>query len=354
MKSKVYFIPVTASDDSKAVKEKIKTLIKKSGVLDFITRGDKVTAKIHFGEEGNTGFVNPEFAGVICREIKAKGGQVCLSDANVLYKGRRKDSDEHLKLALGHGFTKDVTGVDIVIPDDTKEEDIIEVVIDQKYIKTAKMGRLFLECDSLMCITHFKGHMLTGFGGSIKNLGMGCATRQGKLAQHNSLAPTVYVENCVACGACVAVCPAGALTVTDKVSLDLKKCIGCANCVGVCPTFTLFVDFTAGTAVQEKMAEYAYAILRDKKNKKGFINFATNINKECDCWGQENPRIAPDVGIFASSDPVAVDRASYDMVNKVCGKDIFKSVNPDQDGNIQLAHAEKLGLGTQEYELITC
>ena len=352
MKSKVYFTPVGASDDSGTVKEKLKALIQKSGVLGFIVPGDKVAAKIHFGEEGNTGFVDPEFAGVICREAQAKGGGVRLSDANVLYKGRRTVTADHMKLALNHGFAKKTTGADIFIPDDTKKDEIAEVEINQKYIKTANVGRIFLECDSLLAISHFKGHMLTGFGGAIKNVGMGCATRQGKLAQHNALAPAVYADNCIACGACVAVCPAGALTLTDRISLDTDKCIGCANCVGVCPTFTLFIDYKAGTAVQEKMAEYAYAVLKDKKNKSGFINFALKISKECDCWSQENPRIAPDVGIFASLDPVAIDQASYDTVNKACGKDIFRSSHPDQDGDIQLSHSEKIGLGSREYELI--
>ena len=352
MKSKVYFIPVCASDDSEAVKEKLKTLLKKSGVLDVIVSGDKIAAKIHFGEEGNTGYVDPKLAGVICREAKAKGGEVYLSDANVLYRGRRKDSAEHLKLALEHGFTKDATGVDIIIPDDLKKDETIEITIDKKHIKVAKVGRFFLECESLVVISHFKGHMLTGFGGAIKNVGMGCATRQGKLAQHNDLAPVVYIDRCVACGACVAVCPVNALTLNEKISLDPKKCIGCANCVGACPTFTLFVDFKAGTNVQEKMAEYAYAVLRDKKKKTAFVNFATKINKECDCWGQENPRIAPDVGMFASLDPVAIDQASYDMVNKVCKKDIFRSTHPDQNGDIQLSYSEKIGLGSRKYDLI--
>jgi len=352
MKSKVYFVPVSASDHNKVVKEKIRKLLKKSEVLNFITRGEKVAAKIHFGEEGNTGFVDPELAGVICREAEAKGGRVYLSDANVLYRGRRKDSTEHLKLALEHGFTKDTTGVDIIIPDDTKKEETVEITIDQKHIKIAKVGRFFLECGSLIAISHFKGHILTGFGGAIKNLGMGCATRQGKLAQHNNFAPVIHIDNCEACGSCIAVCPANALTLNGKISLDLKKCIGCANCVGVCPTLALFVDFKAGAAVQEKMAEYAYAILRGKKKKAAFINFAMKINKECDCWAQENPRIAPDIGIFASLDPVAIDKASYDMVNKVCKKDIFRSMHPDQDGNIQLSYSEKIGLGSREYDLI--
>ena len=352
MKSKVYFTPVKSSGDKNDVKNNIKMLLEKSGILNVISKGDRTAAKIHFGEAGNTGYVEPEYAGAVCCAIKDKGAEVHLSDANVLYKGRRTDTTEHLKLANEHGFTKDVTGVDIFIPDDTKDGDVSDITINQKHIKTAKVGRFFLECDSLVAITHFKGHTLTGFGGAIKNIGMGCASRKGKLAQHNNNAPVVYTETCVACGACIEVCPVNALKLDGKISLDTKKCIGCANCVGVCPTMSLFVDFTAGVAVQEKMAEYAYAVLKDKKNKAAFITFATKINKECDCWGGENSTIAPDVGIFASTDPVAIDRASYDIVNKFCGKDVLKSAHPDQNGNIQIAYAEKIGLGSQEYELI--
>jgi len=352
MKSKVYFIRLDGSGDVNAAKEKLDALLKKSGILDIVKKGDNVAAKIHFGEAGNTGFVDPALAGIICRGVKEKGGNVRLSDANVLYKGRRTLSGEHMKLALEHGFTKEAAGADLFIPDDTKPDETVEIPINLKHVKTAKVGRFFVECDSLVVITHFKGHMLTGFGGSIKNVGMGCATRQGKLAQHNSLAPVVYIENCTGCGACVRVCPVNALTLENKISLDAAKCIGCANCVGTCPSFTLFVDIGAGTDVQEKMTEYAYAVLKEKKGNAAFINFANKINKECDCWGEENPRIAKDVGIFASLDPVAIDMASYDMVNEACGKDIFKSTHPDQDARVQLSYAAKLGLGSLEYELI--
>ncbi|MBF0216357.1 MAG: DUF362 domain-containing protein [Candidatus Omnitrophica bacterium] len=352
MKSKVYFIPVSDTDAREAVKSKLKTLLYKSEVLRVVGKGDKVAAKIHFGEAGNTGYVDPEFAGIICREAKGKGGDVLLSDSNVLYKGRRTGASDHLKLAWEHGFTKDVTGVDIFIPDDTKQGETLEIAIGQKHIKTAKVGRFFAECDSMIVISHFKGHMLTGFGGTIKNVGMGCASRQGKLAQHNNFAPIVYPDNCIACGECVKICPVDALSLNGKISLDAAKCIGCANCVGVCPTFSLFVDLKDGAAVQEKMVEYAYALLRGKKNKAAFINFAIKINKECDCWGQENPGIAPDVGIFVSLDPVALDKASYEAVNRVCKKDIFKLAHPDQDGTIQLSYAEKIGLGSGDHELI--
>ncbi len=353
MKSKVYFTPVSGQTGIPAMQEKISLLLDKSGILDILKKNDKAAVKVHFGEAGNTGFVRPEFVAKVCEGIKAKGAVPFVSDANTLYRGRRMNTPDHIAVALEHGFDPKVTGAQLVIPDDTKKSETVGVKIDGKYIKTAKIARFYKESDALVVVSHFKGHMLTGFGGAIKNVGMGCATREGKLAQHCDLAPALYTEKCIACGACVAICPANAIKIVDqKARVDKSKCIGCANCVGVCPTSALFVDLEAGVDVQVKMAEYAMAVVKDKPGKTAYVSFAININKECDCWGMHNPRIASDVGIFASLDPVAIDKACMEIVNSACGKDIFKATHPDQDGNIQLEYAEKLGLGNTRYELI--
>jgi uncharacterized protein len=353
MKSKVYFTAVTGSDTIKGINDKLKKLLEESKVLDFISKGQKVAVKAHFGEEGNTGFVSPEHVRVICDGVKGKGAVAFLSDANTLYRGRRLNSDDHLKLAYEHGFTKELTGVDVIIPDDTKNENIIDIPINQKFIKGAKIARIFVDADAIVAVNHFKGHILTGFGGALKNLGMGCATRQGKLAQHCDVAPVVHLEQCIGCGECEKICPVGAIHLENKKSVvDSAKCIGCASCLAVCPTMAMFIDFAAGDKVQEKMAEYTLAVLKGKENKAGFINFAVKISKECDCWGMENPRIAPDVGIFASLDPVSIDKASFDLVNKACGKDIFKATHPEPDGIRQLRYAQEIGLGSLDYELI--
>jgi hypothetical protein len=353
MKSPVYFIPVESLDSQEVINQKLKRLIDESKVLDFIQKKDKVVFKLHFGEEGNTGFVNPKHVRVISDAAIGRGGRVSLADANTLYRGRRLNSKDHLKLAYEHGFTKEVTGADLAIPDDLQEKNVSCVEINQKFIKQAKVARIFIDTEAFIAISHFKGHTLTGFGGALKNVGMGCATRQGKLAQHCDVAPVVHADKCIGCGECEIICPVKAIKLINKKSVvDSAKCIGCASCLAACPTMAMFIDFDAGIQVQFKMVEYSLAVLKDKKKKSGFINFATKISKECDCWGMDNPRIAPDVGILASSDPVSIDQASFDLVNQACGKDIFKDNHPQQDGLEQLRYAQDIGLGSLDYELI--
>ncbi|MFA5115382.1 MAG: DUF362 domain-containing protein [Candidatus Omnitrophota bacterium] len=353
MKSKVYFIPVKDADDIPAVNRQLVKLLKESRILDFIGRSDKVAVKLHFGEEGNTGFVRPQHVRVISEEILSRGGSALLSDANTLYRGRRLNSGDHLALAYEHGFTREAAGLDIFIPDENRKEDKIDVPIGRKFIKTAKVARFFIEADAIVTISHFKGHILTGFGGALKNIGMGCATRDGKLAQHCDVSPVVYTDKCIGCGECGTVCPVGAIRVENKKAIiENSKCIGCASCMAACPTMAMFIDVESGDKTQYKIGEYALAVLKDKKAKSGFINFAVRISQECDCWGLENPRIAPDVGILASLDPVSVDKASYDAVNRACGKDIFKEAHTKQDGLKLLEYARELGLGNVDYELV--
>jgi uncharacterized Fe-S center protein len=353
MKSTVYFTAVKDAEDIQGVNAQLKKLLEKSKVLDVIGKKDRVGMKMHFGEAGNTGYVRPSHVRVICEEVKRKGASITLADANTLYRGRRLIAEDHLALAREHGFTKKAVGIDVVIPDDKKEADIAAVQINQKHIQTAKVARLFIDCDAIVSIAHFKGHALTSFGGAIKNIGMGCATREGKLAQHCDAAPVFREDRCTGCGECEIVCPAEAITMEDdKAVLDRTKCIGCASCVAACPNMTIFIDTEAGDDVQEKMAEYALAVLGNKKEKACFLNFSLRISQECDCWPYKNPRIAPDVGIFASLDPVAIDKASFDLVNQTSGKDVFKQAHPKEDGMKQLRHAQAIGLGSMEYDLV--
>lgn len=354
MKSKVYFIPAKETDSLEVISARLKTLIDKSGVLDFIRPEYKTAVKIHFGEEGNTGFVKSEYVRLVCQGILKRGAKASLSDTNTLYRGRRTNSKDHLRIAAEHGFTKEAVGVDIVIPDDSKKENTIDLEINKKFIKTAKVVRLFVDADAIVGISHFKGHIMTGFGGALKNLGMGCATREGKLMQHADVSPVVYDSQCIGCGECAKICPAGAIVIKNKKSvIDNLKCIGCASCIAVCPVAAIDVPWeSGGKTMQEKMAEYAFAVMKDKKGKTAFFNFAIKITKECDCLAKDDPRISPDVGILASSDPVSVDKASFDLINSSCGKDIFLESHPHRDGRRHLDYACKLGIGNIDYDLV--
>lgn len=354
MKSRVYFIPVDNSDNIQIATDKIRRLLEESRLLDCIRKDYKVAVKMHFGEEGNTGFVRDEYIRVVCDGISSKGATAFLSDTNTLYRGRRTNSQEHLAIAGEHGFREERTGVKVIIPDDTKEENTIDIQINQKFIKTAKIVRIFIDADAIIAVNHFKGHIMTGFAGALKNLGMGCATRAGKLMQHSDISPIVYEDKCVGCGECEKVCPAGAIHIENNKSIiNSLKCIGCASCIAVCPYSAIDVNWeSGGSTIQEKMVEYSLAVLQEKKEKMGFLNFVIKITKECDCIAKDDPRVAPDVGIFASADPVSIDKASFDLVNKVCGRDIFKELHPNRDGTKQLQYAQAIGLGNFDYELI--
>lgn len=354
MKSKVYFIAVSNSDSTETVALKLKRLLEESKVMDFLKESYRAAVKLHFGEEGNTGFVQPQYLRVICDRILEKSATPILADTNTLYRGKRMNSESHLKIACEHGFTKPAVGADILTIDDEKKENITNVKINAKFIKTAKVCRFFLDADAIIDVSHFKGHIMTGFGGALKNIGMGCATREGKLAQHSEIAPFVIIRNCAACGECIKACPVKAISIKNKKAhIENGKCIGCASCIAACKYNAIEVDWDAGgDTIQEKMVEYASAVLKDKQGRGAFINFAVKITAECDCLAKDDPAIAPDIGIFASGDPVAVDKACYDSVINACGRDVLKEAHPNRDGFKQLRYGSLLGLGSLEYDLI--
>jgi hypothetical protein len=354
MKSKVYFVPVDETETTMAVQAKFRSLLKAAGLPDCVKAGDKAVIKMHFGEEGNTGFVRPEFIRVITDMVKGKDSSTVISDTNTLYRGRRVRSDEHEKLAREHGFTPEAAGAPAVVPDERDAENCMTVPVNKSFVKDAKILRLYRDADVLIGVAHFKGHMVTGFGGALKNIGMGCASREGKLFQHSTLSPVVYAKKCTGCAECVSVCPADAIALVKNIStIDQAKCIGCASCIAACQFEAIDVNWGSSAGVlQEKMTEYAYAVLHGRKNNL-FVNFATKITAECDCLAKDDPRIIGDVGILVSVDPVAIDQASYDLtVKKAGGRDVFRESHPKCESRKQLGHAEKLGLGTKEYELI--
>ncbi|MBI5244345.1 MAG: DUF362 domain-containing protein [Elusimicrobia bacterium] len=353
-KSPVFFAPVTPQAPLEELCEALARLLDKSRLLDRLPSSGRIAVKMHFGEEGNAGFVRPDLVRLAADRLAARGAEPFLCDTNTLYKGRRTRCEEHLVLAREHGFTLERAGAEPVVPDDSKPENVIEVRPGGRWIQTAKLARVFAQAQGLLGIAHFKGHLVTGFGGALKNLGMGCASREGKLAQHSTASPIVDPKACTACGACVEACPAGAIRLEGEAALlDRGRCSGCASCLAACPFGALDVDWASGgRTLQEKMAEYAKAALDLQKGRCAFLNFCVKITAECDCLANDEARIAPDVGILGSEDPVAADQACLDLALKAAGSDVFQAAHPGRDGSRQLAHAESLGLGWRGYDLL--
>jgi len=363
--SKVYFIPVKDGEDLNSINSKLKALIDKIKPFKDIKKDSLVAIKTHFGEEENKGFIDPKLLATIVKAIKKKQARVFLTDTNALYKGSRTNTIDHLDLAYRHGFIPDKIGAPVVIAGGLRSDEDKEVEVNEDFIKTAFVASGIRKADSLVVTSHFKGHIMTGFGGAIKNLGMGCASRRGKLVQHGGIAPFVNQQKCVACGACIEICPVEAIKYADpdaggtragaskKAKINPKICIGCASCIAVCAVSAIDVEWGKGAStINDKIVEYAKAAVKDKEDNCIYFNFAIKITKECDCLAKDDPKVVADIGIFASFDPVAVDQACADKVNEVAGKDILKELHPDRDWKKQLEHAEKIGLGNTIYELI--
>lgn len=354
MRSTVYLARVKEDEGTKGVCRKLTLLLNESRAFASVEPDDAVCAKIHFGEEGNTGYVRPEYAALVCRAAVARGARCWLTDTNTLYRGRRMRSSDHLALAAEHGFTREAIGVPIVIPDESRPDDIVSVELNGSFVRTAQIARMYIEADAVVGLAHFKGHMMTGFGGALKNIGMGCAARAGKLAQHSGISPVVIQKRCVGCGVCVDSCPADAIILDGKKArIEASKCIGCASCIAACAQNAIDVQWGAGGSdIQEKMVEFARAVLRDKKRACVFLNFIIKVTAECDCLAKDDPRIVPDIGIALSVDPVSLDTASRELVVQAAGKDVFRELHPAYDGKRQLEYAQKIGLGNMDYELV--
>jgi len=354
MPSTVWFADLSAPPGRSLI-DKTGELLRAAGLSGRIGPGDLTAVKLHFGEKGNVSFVRPVFVRKVVEEIAAAGGKPFLTDTNTLYVGGRSNSVDHLRTAIAHGFAFAVVGAPLVIADGIRGESSVSVPVEGKIFPEVAIGAEIVNADAIVAVTHFKGHELSGFGGTIKNLGMGCAARSGKLAQHSTVSPVVDPANCTGCGTCIAHCPSGAIGIFSQTALiDPRTCIGCADCIVVCPEGTVMVDWNeAAPMVQKKMVEHAAGALRGKKESSLFLSFVMQISPYCDCYGNNDRPIAPDVGILASADPVALDQACADLVIRAAGRDPFRETHPEIDWTIQLSYAEELGLGTREYLLET-
>jgi uncharacterized protein len=365
MKSTVYFTDLSAGPKENLI-SKLGRLIEIAGLSRIVHKRDLVAVKLHFGELGNTAYIRPVFFRKIIEIIRKAGGDPFLTDANTVYAGTRSDSVNHLQTAIHNGFSYSVVDAPIIIADGLRGKSEIAVEINQKRFQQVYIGSEIVNADALISVAHFKGHELSGFGGTIKNLGMGCASRKGKLAQHSTVSPKVIQKKCIGCEDCVPHCSQSAISVTNKkASINPETCIGCGECILICPNSAIQIQWNQSVPVfLENMAEYTLGVLKNKTNKALFVNFITDISPACDCYGHNDSPLVRDIGILASTDPVAIDQASVDLVNKEtalpgsclkenrgAGEDKFKGLYPYVDWTIQLDYAEQLGLGTRKYNL---
>ena len=364
MKSQVYFTDAKAKY-KRNLYDKLKTIVKRSDILNGIKENDLVAIKIHAGEPGNTSFLNPSFVSNIVDMIKEKRGKPFITDTTTLYAHLRHNAIDYSISAIKHGFSFSTIGAPFIVADGLIGDDYFTVKIDSEILKEIYIGSSIFNADALIVLSHFKGHELTGFGGAIKNVGMGCASKRGKFHQHSGVFPEIIKEKCTGCELCINRCSFNAISLINKIAtIDEKKCKGCGDCLVVCRFSAIKTRWiTKAKEFQKKMAEYAYGVLNIKKEKVGFINFLINITPDCDCCDWSDLSIVPDLGILASKDIVAIDKASVDLVNnapinplgklkdKIESKDKFYDLNKI-NWRVQLEHGQKIGLGNTDYQLI--
>lgn len=369
-KSKVYFTDFRTRVGV-SLTEKLQRLIKKAGITDIDMDGKFVAIKMHFGELGNLSYLRPNYAKAVADVVKECGGKPFLTDCNTLYPGSRKNALEHLDCANINGFNTITTGCQIIIGDGLRRTDDITVPVrNGEYCKEAYIGRAVMDADIFISLTHFKGHESTGFGGAIKNIGMGCGSRAGKMQQHNSGKPIVHDDLCRGCRRCAKECGSDAITYENgKAVINQDICKGCGRCIGACAFDAIEnQNWDANEILGRKMAEYSQAVCDGRPTF--HISLVRDISPNCDCHGENDAPILPDVGIFASFDPVALDQACVDaclhatpMPNSQLSDNLadphwhhhhdnFLDSNPNVRWKETLEHAEKIGLGTREYELI--
>lgn len=372
-KAKVYFTNFRTIAGGDGLPKKLMKLIRKAGVGTIDMDGKFVAIKMHFGELGNVSFLRPNYARAVVNVVKELGGKPYLTDCNTLYPGSRKNALEHLYCAWENGFSPLSVDCPILIGDGLKgTDDVLVPVQGGEYVKEAKIGRAVMDADIFISLSHFKGHEATGFGGAIKNIGMGCGSRAGKAEQHNSGKPSVDQEACRGCRLCMKECANDGLVFnseTRKMSVDTEHCLGCGRCLGACNFDAIhFVEDNAVEMLNCRMAEYAKAVVDGRPHF--HVSLVMDISPNCDCHCENDAPILPDVGMFCSFDPVALDQACVDACLKneplpgsqlsdnmkkasfYDWNDHFRNSRPESEWESCLAHAQRIGLGTRAYELI--
>ena len=364
-KSQVYFCDMRTAAGGMSLPQKLANLIKRANIAKIDMKNKFVAIKMHFGEPGNLAYLRPQFPKAVADVIKELGGRPFLTDCNTMYTGLRHNALDHLYAAEIDGFNSATTGCYVIIGDGLKGDDEVTVDINGELVQKAYIGRAMRDADIIVTLSHFKGHEMAGFGGCLKNLGMGGASIAGKKDQHSGSRPQVQTDGCIGCGICTTQCAYSAVTLQDgKARVDHSKCVGCGRCVGACPKKTIkFLDGNAEEILNKKISEYAAAVIKDKPCF--HINVIMDVSPNCDCHGENDAPIIPNVGMLCSCDPVAVDVAAADLCLKqpiihssVMGEiaahsdDCFSDAHPNTNWRSQISQALKLGIGSDRYELI--
>ncbi|WKZ15743.1 MAG: DUF362 domain-containing protein [Candidatus Jettenia caeni] len=354
MKSKVYFMKTEHGEDVSSHAQKISRLFDFAGFKDAIDKNDMVAVKTSFGEKGNIGHLKPPIVKAVVDKVKEYRGKPFLIETNTLYTGSRANAVDHISHAYEHGFRYENIGAPILIGDGLWGEHDVQVEINQKLCKYAYVAGIARAANVIISIAHVTGHMMAGMGATLKNIGMGLSSRGGKLAQHSGVIPQILKKRCSTCGVCGRWCPVGAIKMGERYAIiDPRICVGCGECLAVCQFDAVEISWDESTVnLQKKVAEYCLAILKGKTGKTVFFNFLTHITRHCDCMDTAyDPEIA-DIGIMASCDPVAIEKATTDIIQERMGTDFFKDAWPDIDYTIQIRYAQEIGLGSMEYELV--
>ncbi len=372
-KSKVYFTNFRTMAFGDGLTVKLQKMAKKAGIGDIDMDGKFVAVKMHFGELGNISYLRPNYARAVADLVKEMGGKPFLTDCNTMYPGSRKNALEHLECAWQNGFTPLTVGCPVIIGDGLKGTDDIAVPVEGgEYVKEARIGRAVMDADVFISLTHFKGHEMTGFGGAIKNIGMGCGSRAGKTEQHSNGKPHITPELCRGCKKCQKECANGGLVFDEasrKMHVDQDNCVGCSRCLGACNFDAIaFNNSNANSVLNCKMAEYTKAVVDGRPCF--HISLIVDVSPNCDCHGENDAPILPNIGMFASFDPLALDQACVDACLAAAPlpgsqlsdhladpsfhrhHDHFTNSAPESEWKTCLEHAEKIGLGSREYDLI--
>ena len=372
-KAKVYFTDFRTPAGGDGLPAKLQKLMKRAGIENIDMEGKFVAIKMHFGELGNISYLRPNYARAVADLVKSLGGKPFLTDCNTMYPGSRKNALEHLECAWQNGFTPLTVGCPILIGDGLKGTDDVSVpVVGGEYVREAKIGRAIMDADVFISLSHFKGHELAGFGGAIKNIGMGCGSRAGKAEQHSGGKPHIVAEKCRGCRRCLRECANGGLVFdeqTKKMTIDLDSCVGCGRCLGACNFDAVrFNNEAANEMLNRRMAEYAKAVIDGRPSF--HISLIVDVSPNCDCHSENDAPILPNIGMFCSFDPLALDQACVDAClaaeplpnSQLYGNihsehfhdhgDHFRNSAPESEWRSCLEHSEKIGLGTREYELI--